>query len=166
MFRKIDDFLSSWTHEHDATMKVLQALTDDSLSQRVYDGGRTLGYLAWHITLTLSEMMNRTGLTVQGPAHDAPAPSSAADIAAAYSASSASLVQEIKDKWTDETLTETDDMYGETWPRGITLAVLINHQAHHRGQVTVLMRQAGLSVPGVYGPSKEEWVAYGMEPLN
>ena len=102
----------------------------------------------------------------QGPAHDAPAPSSAADIAAAYSASSASLVQEIKDKWTDETLTETDDMYGEIWPRGITLAVLINHQAHHRGQVTVLMRQAGLSVPGVYGPSKEEWVAYGMEPLN
>ena len=26
----------------------------------------------------------------------------------------------------------------------------------------VLMRQAGLAVPGVYGPSKEEWGAYGM----
>jgi len=28
----------------------------------------------------------------------------------------------------------------------------------------VLMRQAGLRVPGVYGPAKEEWESYGMEP--
>ena len=32
---------------------------------------------------------------------------------------------------------------------------LINHQNHHRGQMTVLMRQAGLTVPGVYGPAKK-----------
>ena len=42
------------------------------------------------------------------------------------------------------------------------LSALIRHEAHHRGQMTVLMRQAGLTVPGVYGPSREEWVAYGM----
>jgi len=24
------------------------------------------------------------------------------------------------------------------------------------------MRQAGLKVPGIYGPSKEEWETYGM----
>jgi uncharacterized damage-inducible protein DinB len=28
--------------------------------------------------------------------------------------------------------------------------------------MTVLMRQAGLPVPGVVGPSKEEWAAMGM----
>ncbi|MBI2416475.1 MAG: hypothetical protein HYV28_00920 [Ignavibacteriales bacterium] len=28
--------------------------------------------------------------------------------------------------------------------------------------MTVLMRQAGLKVPGAYGPSREEWAAYGM----
>jgi len=59
-------------------------------------------------------------------------------------------------------LLETDNMYGETWPRGVTLFALIAHQAHHRGQMTVLMRQAGLTVPGVYGPSSEEWQAHGM----
>ncbi len=166
MFRKVDDFLKSWEYEHEATMKVLNTLSDDSLSQRVYDGGRSLGYLAWHIALTISEMMNRTGLTVAGPDHTSPAPTIASDIAAAYDQSSNSLVQEIKEKWNDDTLNESDDMYGETWPRYTTLAILINHQAHHRGQLTVLMRQAGLSVPGVYGPSKEEWMAYGMEPLS
>jgi len=166
MFRKLDDFFKSWAHEHDATMKVLNTLTDASLSQRVYDGGRTLGYLAWHIAHTISEMMNKTGLNVSGADHTAPAPDSAADIAAAFDASSASLLHELKEKWNDDTLTESDNMYGEEWPRGTTLAILINHQAHHRGQLTVLMRQAGLSVPGVYGPSKEEWAAYGMEPLS
>ena len=30
--------------------------------------------------------------------------------------------------------------------------------------MTVLMRQTGLPVPGVYGPSLEEWEAYGMPP--
>jgi len=38
------------------------------------------------------------------------------------------------------------------------------HQTHHRAQMTVLMRQAGLKVPGVYGPSREEWSQMGMPP--
>jgi uncharacterized damage-inducible protein DinB len=53
-------------------------------------------------------------------------------------------------------------MYGEQWPRGTMLNALIAHQTHHRGQMTVLMRQAGVPVPGMYGPSKEEWAAMGM----
>jgi uncharacterized damage-inducible protein DinB len=30
--------------------------------------------------------------------------------------------------------------------------------------MTVLMRQADLRVPGIYGPSREEWAAGGAEP--
>ena len=59
-----------------------------------------------------------------------------------------------------------DEMYGEKWNRGTTLQILIKHQAHHRGQLTVLMRMAGLKVHGVYGPSKEEWIAYGMPAME
>lgn len=29
--------------------------------------------------------------------------------------------------------------------------------------MTVLMRQAGLTVPGIYGPAKEEWAKFGLE---
>ena len=56
----------------------------------------------------------------------------------------------------DATLEVVDYMYGEQWPRGLTLYALILHQTHHRAQMTVLMRQAGLVVPGVYGPNREE----------
>ena len=29
--------------------------------------------------------------------------------------------------------------------------------------MTVLMRQAGLRVPGFYGPVREDWAQWGME---
>jgi uncharacterized damage-inducible protein DinB len=32
--------------------------------------------------------------------------------------------------------------------------------------MTVLMRQAGLVVPGVYGPAREEWAAMNMPPAE
>ena len=45
-------------------------------------------------------------------------------------------------------------MYEEKWKRGMTLAIIISHQIHHRAQLTVVMRLNGLKVPGVYGPCK------------
>ncbi len=50
-----------------------------------------------------------------------------------------------------------DDRYGDKWSRGKTLGMLVTHQIHHHGQLTVVMRLAGLKVPGVHGPAKEEW---------
>jgi len=41
---------------------------------------------------------------------------------------------------------------------------MMMHQSHHRGQMTVLMRQAGLRVPYIYGPAYEDWVEQGLEP--
>ncbi|MGO4373779.1 DinB family protein, partial [Paenibacillus sp. MCAF20] len=43
----------------------------------------------------------------------------------------------------------------------LVLDVLIKHEIHHRGQMTVLMRQAGLRVPDLYGPTKEQWAEFG-----
>jgi uncharacterized damage-inducible protein DinB len=161
MFRRISDFTAVWSHERESTLKILRALDDRSLAQAVDAGHRTLGRLAWHLTTTLGEMLERTGLKVAGPAHESPVPASAADIARAYEAASQVVLDQLKG-WDDATLEVTDDMYGERWARGVTLQALVSHQAHHRGQMTVLMRQAGLKVPGVYGPAREEWGAYGV----
>ncbi|HVQ30199.1 MAG TPA: DinB family protein [Vicinamibacteria bacterium] len=164
MFRTVADFQKAWEYEAESTLKLLRALTDASLSQAVAPNDRTLGRIAWHVVTTVPEMMARTGLTLSGPKHTAPMPAHAADMATAYDALTKSLAEQIRERWTDATLPEIDEMYGEKWKRGFTLAVLIRHQAHHRGQMTVLMRQAGLTVPGVYGPAREEWTAFGMAP--
>jgi len=165
MYRSIDDFLNAWAYESSSTLKVLQNLTDESLDQRVTPDGRSLGFIAWHTAITIPELMGKTGLKVNGPAEDAPVPANAADIASGYKEAAESLASELKQHWNDSMLEEEDDMYGEPWKKGQSLTNLIMHQAHHRGQMTVLMRQAGLIVPGFYGPAKEEWTAMGMEPL-
>jgi uncharacterized damage-inducible protein DinB len=165
MFRKTDDFQKAWAYEAEMTGKVLQSLSDESLSQKVSADGRSLGFLGWHLTQTLGEMLALVDLKIDAPPMDQQCPSNAADIAAAYQKAAKSVTDEINKGWNNETLLQTDEMYGDTWARGLTLFYLITHQAHHRGQMTVLMRQADLPVPGVYGPSKEEWAAMGAPAM-
>ncbi|QYO67184.1 DinB family protein [Leptolyngbya sp. 7M] len=166
MFRKIEDFNNLWKYETEMTSKILGALSDTSLGQKVTEDGRSLGFLGWHITQTLGEMLGLVGLEIEAPSFEQECPVSAGEIVLAYDKAAASVTDAVKGNWTDETLLQTDEMYGETWSRGLTLFYLIAHQAHHRGQMTILMRQAGLTVPGVYGPAKEEWAAMGAPAMQ
>lgn len=100
---------------------------------------------------------------MQGPALDSAPASQASEHVAAYDLASNSLVEAIS-AWSDTDLDTVDEMFGERWTRRFTLQVLINHQIHHRGQMTVLMRQAGLRVPGIYGPAREDWAQWDMKP--
>jgi hypothetical protein len=75
-------------------------------------------------------------------------------------------LEEVTKNWKDETLQIVDEMYGEKWPRGLTLRILIDHEIHHRGQMTVLMRQAGLKVPGIMGPSRENGLIWNETAGN
>jgi uncharacterized damage-inducible protein DinB len=163
MFTTLEQFLATWEYESAGTQHLLDALTDASLAQAIAPGHRTIGRIAWHLAQSIGEMLGRTGLVVTGPGEHDPVPATAAAIADGYRTAAASLAEQLRTQWTDATLEETDDMYGERWSRGRTLDVVLFHQAHHRGQLTVLMRQAGLPVHGVYGPSRDEWGDMGVE---
>ena len=164
MYRRLDDFLEQWRQLTESTQKILDALTDESLAQPVADDHRTLGRIAWHLAQTIPEMLGKTGLSPEGPAEDAPVPASASEIAAAYRTASTSLAAQLREQWADETLEVEDTLYGSPWKRGFTLTALVEHEIHHDGQMSVLMRQAGLRPPGIYGPAKEDWSKMGMEP--
>lgn len=164
MFLFISNFVQVWEKEAKATRRILDALTDASLDQLVAAQDRTLGRIAWHLVTTIPEMMARTGLILESINEDAPLPRTAEEIIHNYREVSNSLVTAVRNQWKDQTLLEKRDMYGETWTNGYTLSTLIDHQIHHRGQMTVLMRQVGLKVPGIYGPSREDWKGMGMEP--
>ena len=166
MFRKVSDFLESWKHESESTLKLFKVLTDESLRQKVTEAGRSLGFLAWHITVTPREMLEKAGLVIEGPLQHAPAPATAQEIIRAYDETSGSVLETVGRKWKDEDMTQEVEMYGDKWNKGTVLQVLIKHEAHHRGQMTVLMRQAGLVIPGIYGPAREEWAAWGMPTME
>ncbi len=162
MFRKMSDFEKAYQSLCEGTGKIMAVLTDENLNQPVADEFRTLGHIAWHIITTVPEMMNRTGLGLDSINFEAMPPESAADYLKAYQVVTTELVAVLKQNWTDETLEQEDDLYGMKWARGLTLRILIEHEVHHRGQLTILLRQAGAQVPGLMGPSKEEWDQYGM----
>lgn len=164
MYRKVEDLLKEYEREFHSTQKLIDGLTDASLSTEVAKGYRTLGRIAWHIVTTIPEMMGKAGLAVAAVRDDAPVPHKAAEIQKAYAAATGELLEQVRANWNDQTLMIMDEMYGEQWPRGMTARVLIDHQSHHRGQMTVLMRQAGLLVSGVCGPTKEDWAGFGAPP--
>jgi len=166
MFTSIQEALKELQNESDSTQKLFKNLTDDSLSQKVYVEGRTLARLAWHIVTSIVEMANKTDLKITEIAEDAPIPATATEISEAYQKVSASLLAQVKEKWTDGGLGEMVNMYGEEWSKSTMIYILMKHEIHHRAQMTVLMRQAGLKVPGLYGPSKEEWAQYKMPAME
>ena len=163
MITSIKEFKEIWREESNFTRRAIAELTDASLLQPITNDHRTLGRISWHVITSIPDTMNRTGLRVKGPPLDSEPSLSAHEHADQYDIASNSLMEAMS-SWTDTDLDTVDDMFGERWTRRFTLLVLVNHQIHHRGQMTVLMRQAGLRVPGMYGPAKEDWAQWDMKP--
>ncbi len=162
MYRSIEDFIKDWKVESEGTIKIFSALTDVVLAECIHEDVRSLGRLAWHLTQTITEMGKRSGLFADDDLELKALPLSAIEIIDCYQQFSELLVRTVHLKWTDSSLTEEVEMYGEHWEKGKVLSVLVAHQTHHRGQMTVIMRMLGLPVVGLYGPSKEERTEFGM----
>lgn len=166
MTRKIEDFLGEWKYESQGTINLFKLISNEALHKKHHEHVRSMAFLAWHITVTVSEMLNTAGVPVEGPDQHSKPPATIEEIISTYEKSSASLVKVMPQHWKDADLTDEISMYGSTWKKGTVLSVLIRHQAHHRGQLTILMRQAGLKVSGIYGPVKEEWAAMNLAPMD
>lgn len=142
---------------------MLNQLTDESLSQEVTSQNWTLGRIAWHTVTAIGVISSQTDLTLEAPTQDYPVPTSAKIISDGYQQARNAFSQAVKNQWSDKNLSDEQDVFGQRLSNFELLIFLIQHQIHHRGQMTILMRQAGLTVPGIYGPSKEEWAMTGRE---
>ncbi len=164
MFTKIDHFTAAWHHESDGMLKILNALTDKSLGQKITDDHRTLGRIAWHIATTIPEMMSIAGLEFPGLDPHAPVPKTAKEISDTYAKASKQLLDDIKKNWTDATLAKEFTFYGQQWTGGQALTILLMHEVHHQGQMTVLMRQAGPESPRIVRSGQGRMGRHGYEP--
>lgn len=156
MYRKVDDFINDWENARAGTIKALEAMTDEKLEQAIVEGHNTLGWLGWHITSAQEYFAGLLGLTVTMPNDVRTVPKNAEKIIETYKAVSKELADKVSTSFTDNSLAEDVDQHETPTPRGEILRTLINHQTHHVGQITVLLRQAGLKVPGVMGPTRED----------
>ncbi|WP_058308970.1 DinB family protein [Gracilibacillus massiliensis] len=155
MYRKINDFINDWDNAAQGTTKVLESLTNETLDQAIVEGHNTLGWLGWHLATSPAFFASIVGLEVKA-SDPKQIPDNASTIVEEYKKIVHDIRTEAQNQLTDEKLNEEIDSMGMTTTRGAMLRTLIDHQTHHRGQMTVLLRQAGLTVPGVMGPTKEE----------
>ena len=161
MYRSIQDFKTDFQNENVATLKILKNITNEALLHKANDNIRSIQRLTWHFTLTLGEMLGKAGLKINCPDEHTTPPDNIDTIYNTYKRAAESVLEQVS-TWNDNDLNTEVPMYGDTWTKGIVLSVLIRHEIHHRGQLTVLMRLNGLKVPGIYGPSKEEWAEWNM----
>lgn len=166
MYRKVEDFLEDWREESEATAKLFEGLEETKMSDKLSENVRSLSRLSWHMVQTLTEMGTKAGLFDADELDHKDIPATKAELVNSYRKYAAELADNVSKNWFDATLLELKNMYGEQWHKGRILSILIKHQTHHRGQMTVLMRLLGMPVTGVYGPAKEEWVRFGMPAME
>lgn len=163
MYSSVSEFISDWKNESALTMKIFDAVPDEKMEIIPSENIRTLARLAWHIAHTTIEMPHKAGLFDSESAGEDDVPKTVAELKAKFLKFNNELIAALETKWTNTNLGDELTIYGQTWTKGQLLSVLTKHMIHHRAQMTVIMRMLGIKVPGIYGPAKEEWSAFGME---
>jgi uncharacterized damage-inducible protein DinB len=160
----IDPLLQELEQEADATRRVLERVPNDRLTWRPHVKSRTLGQLALHVAMVPGAVAEfaASRSPAQAPQFgDDPSPSSAADLVPTLQQSIATA-KRVLGGMDDATVTATWRlMRGErelfAIPRiGFLRSIMLNHWYHHRGQLTVYLRELGVPVPAIYGPSADE----------
>jgi uncharacterized damage-inducible protein DinB len=164
MTRLIDSILQELEQETQTTRRVLERVPQDQLTWRPHEKSRTLGQLALHIATVpggVAELAaSRSPAQVPSFADD-PSPKSASELIPALDQSIAKA-KSVLGGMDDAALMGTWRlMHGDrelfAIPRVAFLrSVMLNHWYHHRGQLTVYLRELGVPIPSIYGPSADE----------
>jgi uncharacterized damage-inducible protein DinB len=158
----IDGLLQELEHEAQTTRRVLERVPDSQLTWRPHAKARTLGELALHVASVPGGVAEAAvQSTMQAPMFIDPSPTSASELVPALDQSIAKA-KSVLGGMDDATLTGTwrmmkGDRELMAIPRVAFLrSIMLNHWYHHRGQLSVYLRQLGVPVPSIYGPSADE----------
>ena len=159
----IDGLLQELDQEAQTTRRVLERVPGNQLSWRPHQKARTLGQLALHVATVPGGVAQLVASPspAQAPTFADPSPKSAGELIPALE-QSISTAKKILGGMDDSALLATWRMMsGErellAIPRvGMLRSVMLNHWYHHRGQLTVYLRELDVPIPSIYGPSADE----------
>jgi uncharacterized damage-inducible protein DinB len=159
----IDGMLQELEQEALATRRVLERVPDRHLGWRPHASARTLGELALHVAIVpgaIAEIASQT--QIQAPDFgNGPSPASAAELVPALDQGIAKA-KNLLGGMSDATLAATWRVFNGdrelmAVPRGVILrSLMLNHWYHHRGQLSVYLRELEVPIPSIYGPSADE----------
>jgi len=158
----IQSFLPEFDHEMASTRRILERVPADRLAWKPHPKSRSLGELATHVA-----ELSRWGIRFQKESFQigseaAPPLKSAEDFVARFDGN----VKESREKlagMSDDrlegeftVLKPNGEVFFKVPRRAVLRSVLLNHLIHHRGQLTVYLRENDVPLPSIYGPTADE----------
>jgi uncharacterized damage-inducible protein DinB len=158
----VDIFLQELEHEAQTTRRVLERVPDAHLGWKPHPKSMTLGQLAMHVATVPGNVAEiASPPSVQVPKFGLVAATSAAELIPALE-QSITKAKQLLGRMDDAALAATwrlmdGDAELMALPRAAVLrSIMLNHWYHHRGQLSVYLRQLDVPVPSIYGPSADE----------
>ena len=159
----IEELIQELDRETGTTRRVLERVDGDQLEWRPNPRSLSLGQLAMHVAtlpMAIAQLSTLDRFDVGAPI-PRPGATSVAELLRVLDESVAGARATLAGMTDAQLATPWRMMIGEqevgAMPRGILLrSVLFNHWYHHRGQLSVYLRETGSLVPSIYGPSADE----------
>ena len=159
---EIEMLVQELEHEAQTTRRVLERVPGDRLAWKPHDRSMSLGQLALHIASMPGAIAEITQISpFPVPKFEQPSAKSATELVPTLEQSvvkARSILQKLDDADLGKIWRVMDgDRQVMALPVGAALRTLmLNHWYHHRGQLSVYLRQVGVPVPSIYGPSADE----------
>jgi len=163
IMRSVDPILMELDQEAEITKRLLDIIPEDKLSWRPHPKAKSLGELAMHIAVlqgNVAELGNEDVRDVSDIPTSDPEATGRKQILQMFSESLAKA-KEIVGATDDEKAARGWQLRkdGEaifSAPRtGFWRTVLLNHNYHHRGQLSTYLRELDIPLPSIYGPSAD-----------
>ena len=158
----IEMLVQELEQEAQTTRRVLERVPGDRLTWKPHDRSMSLGQLALHIASMPGAIAEITQISpFPVPKFEQPSATSAAELVPTLEQSvvkARSILHTLDDADLAKIWCVMDgDRQVMALPVGAALrALMLNHWYHHRGQLSVYLRQVGVPVPSIYGPSADE----------
>jgi uncharacterized damage-inducible protein DinB len=160
--QEFDTFLRVWDEEAGRTAKVLKAIPKDKYDFRPDPAGRSIGEMAWH--LSEGDAYNSLGVAegefspdMRPPGMERPKQVEA--LAPGYERIHREAVARVRGLKAEQLDRKIPYFSGTDMSGAEILWGTIFHNIHHRGQLIMMIRLAGGTPPGIYGPNREEMAA-------
>lgn len=159
----IDSILAELEQEGKTTRRLLERVPTDKLGWKPHAKSMSLGQLALHVATTPGMVAQfSTDSPREVPQFgETPAAASTSDALKALDESLASA-RTILSGLDDQALmapwrmTRNGNTLMEVPRIGVLRSIMLNHWYHHRGQLSVYLRQLDVPLPSIYGPSADE----------
>lgn len=163
MTDELQTFLNFWDYEAKKTAGLLRALPAGQYDFRPDREARSLGELCWHLaeldaytTYGIDQGGFQPGIRPPGIER----PRSLEPLASGYERVHAEAVERVRLLTPADLDRKVRHFTGdEVSIRELLWGAILFHMIHHRGQLSILCRLAGGTIPGLYGPNREEMAA-------